>query len=165
MKPFTQTADTLDQELADKIDGILAAHGEDPTQLVGILLDVEAAVERHYIPEAAAYYVAERLGVKPTQVYDVISFYTALHDKPRAKFTLEVCSSAPCRVKDSDTLLERLKRLLNPMTAAFPSSRSPASGPATCPPPCGSTAWYTAIWTARSVSWICSSSSTKGERT
>ena len=64
MKPFTQTADTLDQELADKIDGILAAHGEDPTQLVGILLDVEAAVERHYIPEAAAYYVAERLGVK-----------------------------------------------------------------------------------------------------
>ena len=40
MKPFTQTADTLDQELADKIDGILAAHGEDPTQLVGILLDV-----------------------------------------------------------------------------------------------------------------------------
>ena len=61
MKPFTQTADTLDQELADKIDGILAAHGEDPTQLVGILLDVEAAVERHYIPEAAAYYVAERL--------------------------------------------------------------------------------------------------------
>ena len=55
MKPFTQTADTLDQELADKIDGILAAHGEDPTQLVGILLDVEAAVERHYIPEAAAY--------------------------------------------------------------------------------------------------------------
>ena len=88
MKPFTQTADTLDQELADKIDGILAAHCEDPTQLVGILLDVEAAVERHYIPEAAAYYVAERLGVKPTQVYDVISFYTALHDKPRAKFTL-----------------------------------------------------------------------------
>ena len=41
MKPFTQTADTLDQELADKIDGILAAHGEDPTQLVGILLDGE----------------------------------------------------------------------------------------------------------------------------
>ena len=69
MKPFTQTADTLDQELADKIDGILAAHGEDPTQLVGILLDVEAAVERHYIPEAAAYYVAERLGVKTTRCH------------------------------------------------------------------------------------------------
>ena len=113
MKPFTQTADTLDQELADKIDGILAAHGEDPTQLVGILLDVEAAVERHYIPEAAAYYVAERLGVKPTQVYDVISFYAALHSEPRAKFTLQVCDSAPCRVNDSDALCATLCRLLN----------------------------------------------------
>ncbi|UQT49509.1 NAD(P)H-dependent oxidoreductase subunit E [Flavonifractor plautii] len=168
MKPFTQTADTLDQELADKIDGILAAHGEDPTQLVGILLDVEAAVERHYIPEAAAYYVAERLGVKPTQVYDVISFYTALHDKPRAKFTLEVCSSAPCRVKDSDTLLERLKRLLNlevgqvTYDGRFSIEQVPCFGACDVSPPCGSTAWYTAIWTARSVSWICSSSSTKG---
>ena len=43
----------------------------------------------------------------------MISFYSALHDKPRAKFTLEVCNSAPCRVKDSDTLLATLKRLLN----------------------------------------------------
>lgn len=113
MRPFTKAADSLDRALADKIDGILAAHGGDPTQLVGILLDVEAAVERHYIPEPAAWYVAERLGVKPTQVYDVISFYSALHTQPRAKFTLEVCSSAPCRVKDSDGLVETLKRLLN----------------------------------------------------
>ena len=93
-----------DYDMADWVLGKL--QGEDKKA-------VEAAVERHYIPESAAYYVAEKLGVKPTQVYDVISFYSALHDKPRAKFTLEVCSSAPCRVKDSDTLLERLKRLLN----------------------------------------------------
>ena len=113
MKPFTQTTETLTPELADRIDRILADHDGDATQLVGILLDVEAAVERHYIPEAAAYYVAERLHIKPTRVYDVISFYTALHTEPRAKFVLEVCNRAPCRVKDSDTLLERLKRLLN----------------------------------------------------
>lgn len=113
MKPFTQTMGAMDLALAEQIDGILAAHGGDPTQLVGILLDVEAIIERHYIPEAAAYYVAERLGVKLTQVYDVISFYSALHDRPRAKFPIEVCSSAPCRVKDSDTLLETLKSLLH----------------------------------------------------
>ena len=113
MKPFTQTTETLTPELAERIDRILADHDGDATQLVGILLDVEAAVERHYIPEAAAYYVAERLHIKPTRVYDVISFYTALHTEPRAKFVLEVCNSAPCRVKDSDTLVETLKRLLN----------------------------------------------------
>ena len=73
----------------------------------------------------------------------------------RAKFTLEVCSSAPCRVKDSDTLLERLKRLLNlevgqvTYDGRFSIEQVPCfRGPATCPPPCGSTAWYTAIWTS-----------------
>ena len=46
MKPFSQAAYVLDKELADKIDGIISAHNGDATQLVGILLDVEAAVER-----------------------------------------------------------------------------------------------------------------------
>lgn len=113
MKPFTQKNAELPPELAAAIDGVIARHDHDSTQLVGILLDVEAAVERHYIPEAAAYYVADRLGVKPTQVYDVISFYSSLHDKPRAKYTLQVCDSAPCRVNDSDVLCETLKKLLN----------------------------------------------------
>ena len=56
--------------------------------------------------------MANKLGLKITQLYDVISFYAALHDKPRAKYPLEVCNSAPCRVNDSDTLLETLKDIL-----------------------------------------------------
>lgn len=31
MKPFTQAADVLDKELADKIDGIISAHNGDAT--------------------------------------------------------------------------------------------------------------------------------------
>ena len=113
MKPFAQKLNELTPELVALVDDVIARHGGDPTQLVGILLDLEAGVERHYIPEPAAYYLAERLEIPPTQVYDVISFYTALHDQPRAKYTLQVCDSAPCRVKDSDTLCRTLKRLLN----------------------------------------------------
>lgn len=113
MKPFAQKLDELTPEMVSLVDSIVEKHDGDATQLVGILLDLEAAVERHYIPEPAAYYLAERLGIRPTQVYDVISFYSALHDKPRAKYTLQVCDSAPCRVKDSDALCVTLKRLLN----------------------------------------------------
>lgn len=113
MKPFAQKLDELTPEMVSLVDSIVEKHDGDATQLVGILLDLEAAVERHYIPEPAAYYLAEHLGIRPTQVYDVISFYSALHDKPRAKYTLQVCDSAPCRVKDSDALCETLKRLLN----------------------------------------------------
>ena len=112
MKPFDPTPDVLTVgDMAD-IDRIIARHDNDPTQLVGILLDVQAAAERKYISQPVAVYVARQLKLKITQVYDVITFYTALHDKPRAKHPLEVCNSAPCRVNDSESLLVTLKEIL-----------------------------------------------------
>lgn len=113
MKPFAYKDDVLTPSLAHAIDTVLANHNGDATQLVGILLEVQETVEHHYIPKDVAYYVAEQLKLKPTQVYDVITFYDALHSTPRAKYTLQVCSSAPCRVNGSETLCETLQRLLN----------------------------------------------------
>ncbi len=112
MKPFDPTPDTLTPEGMAVIDGIILSHGGDSTQLVGILLDIQAAGERKYISRSAAAYTARKLGLKLTQVYDVITFYAALYDKPRAKYPLEVCSSAPCRVNDSDSLLDTLQNIL-----------------------------------------------------
>ncbi len=112
MKPFDPTPDALTPEGMAVIDGIILSHGGDSTQLVGILLDIQAAGERKYISRSAAAYTARKLGLKLTQVYDVITFYAALHDKPRAKYPLEVCSSAPCRVNDSDNLLDTLQNIL-----------------------------------------------------
>jgi NADH-quinone oxidoreductase subunit E len=112
MRPFDLTPDVLTESDLATIDRIIAEHDNDPTKLVGILLSVQKEGERKYVSRPAAVYVAEKLGLKITQLYDVISFYTALHDQPRAKFPLEVCSSAPCRVNDSDALLETLKDIL-----------------------------------------------------
>ena len=55
MKPFAQKMNELTPEMVELVDRVIDAHGGDATQLVGILLDLEAAVERHYIPEPAAY--------------------------------------------------------------------------------------------------------------
>lgn len=113
MKPFVNEPDVLTSELARTIDEIVVLHDSDPHELIPILLELQQAVERKYIPIPASLYVAEKLGLKPTQVYDVISFYTALHAEPRAQYPLEVCDSAPCRVNDADALVDTLKRLLN----------------------------------------------------
>lgn len=112
MKPFDPMPSELTADFKADIDRIIAGHDNDPTQLIGILLDVQAAEERKYISRPAAVYIAQKLGLKITQLYDVISFYTALHVRPRAKFPLEVCNSIACRVNDSDTLLETLKDIL-----------------------------------------------------
>ncbi len=112
MRPFEIETEELTDEVRSSIDQILAMHQYNGTNLVGILLDVEAAMERHYISRPVAYYVADQLKLKPTQVYDVISFYTALHDKPRANFPLQICDSAPCRVNGSESLYEMLRSIL-----------------------------------------------------
>jgi NADH-quinone oxidoreductase subunit E len=112
MKPFEFEPETLSASVREQIDLILAAHDYDGTDLVAILLEVEATMERHYISRPVAYYIADELHLKPTQVYDVISFYTALHDTPRAKFPLQICDSAPCRVNGSDDLYDTLRSIL-----------------------------------------------------
>ena len=77
------------------VDDVIARHNGDPTQLVGILLDLEAGVERHYIPEPAAYYLAERLSIPPhAGLRRHVSFYTALHDQPRASTPFR-CATVP----------------------------------------------------------------------
>ena len=103
----------LTKELAKQIDKILAAYEHDGSHLVGILLDVQEIVPAHYIPEEVAYYLSQELNVKITNVYDCITFYASIHDKPRAKYPLEICNSIVCKVNDSDNLFARLKEILN----------------------------------------------------
>lgn len=112
MEPFAVIKEKNMSTGPAEIDRIVREHGNDPTDLVDILLDIEQASDRCYINEAAAAYVARVLQIKITQVYDAITFYNALHDTPRAKYPIGVCSSAACRVNDSETLVDALKEIL-----------------------------------------------------
>lgn len=108
------TADyPLPEALREQIDQVLEAHDYDGTQIVGILLEVQDLNERHYIPEPVAYYIAYRLDMRVTNVYDIINFYSELSDKPRAKYPIQVCSSIACRVNDSANLAATLKDILS----------------------------------------------------
>lgn len=96
----------------EKIDRVLKAHDYDPTQIVGILLDVQALFERRYVPKAAAYYIAEKLPLKISLIYDCLTFYASLSTTPRAKYPIEVCDSVVCRINENETLLSTLQSIL-----------------------------------------------------
>ncbi len=108
-----RAAFTLSEGLKREIDAVMDAHDHDATQIVGILLDVQDAIEQQYIPEPVAFYIAEKLPVKVSIIYDCLTFYSALSDKPRAKYPVQVCRSVVCKVNESDSLLSMLKKLLN----------------------------------------------------
>ncbi len=103
----------LTEALMAEIDEVMKAHDQDATQIVGILLDVQDRIERQYIPEKVAFYIAEKLPIKLSIIYDCLTFYASLSEKPRAKYPLQVCRSVVCRVNESDSLLNTLRRLLN----------------------------------------------------
>ena len=102
----------MSKELSAKIGLVLASHEYDPTQIVGILLDVQELIEQHYIPETVAYYVSEKLNLKITVIFDCISFYSSLSDRPRAKYPIQICNSIVCHINDNESVFSIFKELL-----------------------------------------------------
>ncbi len=105
----------LSRELREEIDHILESHGNDYTQIVNILLEVQDLNEKHYVPEPTAYYLAKKLQIPVARIFDCLTFYGQLSSEPRAKYPIQVCNSPSCRVNAVNTvkMLEILEELLN----------------------------------------------------
>ena len=80
----------------------------DPGDLVNILHDLQA--EFRYLPEEALRETAAHLGLAPTQVYGVATFYHGFHTEPRGEHTCTVCVGTACHVRGAPRLLEQLER-------------------------------------------------------
>jgi NADH:ubiquinone oxidoreductase subunit E len=80
----------------------------DPGDLVNILHDLQA--EFRYLPEAALRETASHLGLSPSQVFGVATFYHGFHTAPRGEHTCTVCVGTACHVRGAPRLLEQLER-------------------------------------------------------
>lgn len=102
----------LTGELALKIDEIIEGYKNNSTKLVGILLDIQDIVPKQYIPREVAAYVSEKMNIPLSKVYDVISFYAALSDVPRADYVIQLCDSVVCKVTGNTILRDAVTSLL-----------------------------------------------------
>ncbi len=102
----------LTSDLALKIDEIIKTYESNSTRLVGILLDIQDIVPKQYIPRDVATYVSEKMNIPLSKVYDVISFYAALSDVPRADYVIQLCDSVVCKVTGNTTLRDAITELL-----------------------------------------------------
>lgn len=94
------------------IDQIIEKHHRDPRALITVLLDVQDTVPQNYISEDTAKYISAELGVSMTEIYEVLTFYSALHDKPKGKYLIQLCDSTVCRVNKSNSILDILQKEL-----------------------------------------------------
>ncbi|OGO06944.1 MAG: hypothetical protein A2Y92_02245 [Chloroflexi bacterium RBG_13_57_8] len=59
-----------------------------------------------YIPPEAIPRIAAALGLFPSQVQGVISFYSQLYTKPRGKNIVRVCRGTACHVRGGKSILK-----------------------------------------------------------
>lgn len=57
-------------------------------------------------------YVAKFLDMPPMRVYEVATFYTMYHRKPMGKYHLQVCTTTPCQLCNSDSIMEAISGFL-----------------------------------------------------
>ena len=65
-----------------------------------------------YIPPQCISAISEALGLFPSQVQGVISFYTQLYTEPRGKHIVRVCRGTACHVRGGKTILKLVKQHL-----------------------------------------------------
>uniref|UniRef100_A0A8C8GUK1 NADH dehydrogenase [ubiquinone] flavoprotein 2, mitochondrial n=1 Tax=Oncorhynchus tshawytscha TaxID=74940 RepID=A0A8C8GUK1_ONCTS len=105
--PFEFTAENL-----KRIDAIISMYPEGHKQAATIpVLDL-AQRQHGWLPISGMNKVAEVLEVPPMRIYEVATFYTMFLRQPVGKYHIQICTTTPCMLCDSDSILEALQNKL-----------------------------------------------------
>ncbi|XP_009579050.1 PREDICTED: NADH dehydrogenase [ubiquinone] flavoprotein 2, mitochondrial [Fulmarus glacialis] len=78
-----------------------------------VMAVLDLAQRQHgWLPISAMNKVAEILEMPPMRVYEVATFYTMYNRRPVGKYHIQVCTTTPCMLRDSDSILEAIKKKL-----------------------------------------------------
>lgn len=98
-------------EQFEKVCQILDANQRSPSRLIPILQAVQE--EYRYLPPEVLAFIATSLGVPPSKVYGVATFYSHFALEPKGKHVIRLCDGTACHVKNSIPILEALRARLN----------------------------------------------------
>ncbi len=93
-----------------RINEIVAEYSQQKWPLIPLLQKIQD--EFGYIPPQSISIITEALGVFPSHVQGVISFYEQLYTKPRGKRVVRVCRGTACHVRGGKTILKQVKQYL-----------------------------------------------------
>ena len=99
-----------EKSLLELIKTELAQIGKDRSKLIPILQFIQEKLA--YLPGEALNIVAEHLGISPSDVYGVATFYNQFRFNPPGENPVKVCLGTACHVKGGDIILENFERKL-----------------------------------------------------
>lgn len=101
---------TVTKAALKRIDRIIADHRGDRWGLIPLLQEIQQV--QGYIPPEIIPHIARELGLFPSQVQGVITFYEQLYTEPRGKNVVRVCRGTACHVRGGKTILKLVKEHL-----------------------------------------------------
>jgi NADH:ubiquinone oxidoreductase subunit E len=93
-----------------RIDKIIAEYQGRKWALIPLVQEVQQQVG--HIPPEVIPRIAIALGLFPSQVQGVITFYSQLYTEPRGKNIVRVCRGTACHVRGGKTILKLVKQHL-----------------------------------------------------
>ncbi len=102
------TVEELTSEQVKQIKEIIAEHLGERGALIPVLQKVQGVVG--YLPFNVQNIVAKGLGLNPSEVYGVASFYAFFSLIPRGRHICKVCLGTACYVKGGEKLIIQLER-------------------------------------------------------
>lgn len=94
----------------ETLEQIIARHRDLKWALIPLLQDVQETFG--YVPPPFIQPIARALGLFPSQIQGVISFYAGFSMKPKGRHVLRCCRGTACHVKGSRGILRQLKKEL-----------------------------------------------------
>jgi len=94
----------------ERINAIVSDYGQQEWPMIPLLQRIQG--EFGYIPPQCIPLIARSLGLFPSQVQAVISFYTQLYTQPRGRKVVRVCRGTACHVRGGKTILKLVKQHL-----------------------------------------------------
>jgi NADP-reducing hydrogenase subunit HndA len=90
----------------NKVRDFVANFRGDPGSLIKVLHFSQGVFG--YLPPEIIGYVAQELGVPPSHVYGVVTFYNFFRTEPIGEYEIRVCLGTACHVKGGKDVLETL---------------------------------------------------------
>jgi len=97
-------------EIEAEIDRHLAKYPVKRSAILPLMFIMQR--ERAWLDPPSVAYLADRLGVRITDIWEVATFYSMINTKPVGKYHIQICKTLSCKILGADKITEQcLKRL------------------------------------------------------
>ena len=110
IQPLSQPVDlsvdpaVFSPEVEAEIDRHLAKYPVARSAILPLMFIVQR--ERGYLDPAGVLYLANRLKLRVTDIWEVATFYSMIHVEPIGKYNIQICRTLSCKIRGAGKITE-----------------------------------------------------------